>query len=180
MKGIVFTEFFELVERHHGYATVDQLIEQVQPKNKGAYTAVGTYSHQEMVDFLHAYSALSETPMSDLLKLFGRHLFDVFLKNYPEFFEAQTTAFDFLKSIDDYIHQEVRKLYPDAQLPAFETHSVNSRELIMTYRSERSMSQLALGLIEKTFEHYQQAAEIETRSIDNQGKEVEFRITMSV
>lgn len=29
-------------------------------------------------------------------------------------------AFQFLKNIENYIHVEVRKLYPDAELPTFE------------------------------------------------------------
>jgi PleD family two-component response regulator len=40
MKGIVFTEFLEMVENRFSEHTVDQLIEQVDLPSKGIYTSV--------------------------------------------------------------------------------------------------------------------------------------------
>jgi Haem-NO-binding len=43
MKGMVFTEFLELVERSWGEELVDELIESCELASGGAYTSVGTY-----------------------------------------------------------------------------------------------------------------------------------------
>ncbi len=48
MKGIVFTNFFEMVEEKIGFELVDQLIEGTELATGGAYTTIGTYDHKEL------------------------------------------------------------------------------------------------------------------------------------
>ena len=78
MKGIVFTEFLQLVEEKFGYETVDKVLLQVQPENDGAYTAVGTYDHQELIQLVVALSQETKVAVPDLVKAFGRYLFTKF------------------------------------------------------------------------------------------------------
>jgi hypothetical protein len=85
-------------------------------------------------------------------------------------------SFDFLESIEDHIHVEVRKLYPDAQLPSFETQRVDNNILKMKYSSERSMSDFALGLIEKTVEHYGEPIDVSRENLDDMGNNVMFTL----
>lgn len=49
MKGIVFTEFIEMVEEVYSPEMVDILLDSVTLSSKGAYTSVGTYDHHELV-----------------------------------------------------------------------------------------------------------------------------------
>ncbi len=56
MKGIVFSEFIELVEEKFGLETVDTILDNSELSNGGAYTAVGTYPHQEMFILVKALS----------------------------------------------------------------------------------------------------------------------------
>jgi len=85
MKGIVFTEFLEMVEKEFGYEMVDQIIQENNLKSGGVYTAIGTYDHAEIVALLTSLSSATEVEAAALLKAFGRYLFDTFLKNYPAF-----------------------------------------------------------------------------------------------
>lgn len=176
MKGIVFTEFFEMVEQAHGYEMVDQLIMDNELPSGGVYTTIGTYSHQEMVTLVVDLGEKTKTPVPALLNAFGQYLFGTFEKGYPMFFKAAANAFDFLESIEKYIHVEVKKLYPDAQLPRFSTKRIGTDTLEMIYYSDRSMADFALGLIEKTFEHYQEKAIITRKDIVKNGSEVLFLI----
>ena len=57
MKGIVFTEFLELVEEKFGIEMVDEIITASNLESGGAYTAVGTYKFVEMINLLTALSA---------------------------------------------------------------------------------------------------------------------------
>jgi len=177
MKGIVFTEFFEMVEQEFGYSMVDDMIENTDLDSKGIYTSIGTYEHSEMVDLLGYLHKKSNIPIPDLLNAFGKYLFNTFIKNYPSFFSVVDNSFDFLESIEDHIHVEVRKLYPDAQLPSFETERIDENILKMKYISERSMSDFALGLMQKTIEHYGETIAIERENIDEKGKQVLFTLT---
>ncbi|QTN39714.1 heme NO-binding domain-containing protein [Cryomorphaceae bacterium] len=176
MKGIVFSEFMELVEEKFGLETVDHLIETTELASGGAYTAVGTYPHSEMVSLVVALSQKSGIPVPDLLKVFGHHLFNTFNKNYSVFFEGVEHPYDLLEKIDNHIHVEVKKLYPDAELPRFETER-NGKELLMTYTSERKMSDLALGLIEAAAQHYESDISMETENLTEDGSKVLIRLT---
>ena len=48
MKGIVFTEFLDLVEERFGLEMVDAIISQSKLESKGVYTSIGTYSFSEL------------------------------------------------------------------------------------------------------------------------------------
>ena len=178
MKGIVFTEFFSMIEEAHGYEMVDKLIEKSSLASGGIYTAVGTYDHNEMVTLVIKLSEELKTPVSDLLLIFGKHLFNTLSSTYSDFFTEHSNAFDFLESVENHIHVEVRKLYPEAQLPTFDTKRIGNDQLEMIYRSERKMSDIALGLIEKSMVYYSSPCDIEKRLIEEDGSIVQFLITL--
>ncbi len=176
MKGIVFTEFLEMVEDRFGYEVVDQLLSENELPSGGIYTSVGTYAYSEMGQLLHSLSRKKDLPIPYLLNTFGRYLFGTFQKAYPQFLEATTTAFDFLESIEKHIHVEVRKLYPDAELPQFKTTLVDEHTLQMIYYSERRMGDFAEGLIESSLVYYGEEATIVKKDLKEDGSEVEFLI----
>lgn len=176
MKGIVFTKLLEMIEEEHGYEMVDEILLEVKPKSGGIYTAVGTYDHSEIIALVISYSRHAKVEVNEALRVFGRYLFDVFYTNYSIFFEPNQTAFDFLESIDNYIHIEVAKLYPDAQLPKFKTERLSDNILVMLYESERKMSDLAIGLIERTLEHFKEDKSITTEYLNEDKSLVKFTI----
>jgi hypothetical protein len=153
MKGVVFTEFMEMVESQFSIDTLDQVIDQAELPNQGAYTAVGTYDHGELVRMVVALSGLTGVPTGDLVKAFGRYMFGRFHLLYPRFFEGVPDAITFLSGIENVIHAEVIKLYPDAQLPRFDCHLVPDG-LDMVYHSPRHFEDLALGLLEGALAHW--------------------------
>ncbi len=154
MKGIVFTEFLDMVETTISADAVDDVIEAARIPSGGAYTAVGTYDHKEMVSLVGALSEYSGQPMPDLLHQFGRHLFGRFVALYPVFFEGVEDALEFLARVEGVIHEEVLKLYPDAELPRFEARWTGPGALTLVYRSPRHMGDLAHGLIEGCVAHF--------------------------
>lgn len=176
MKGIVFTEFLEMVEEKFGYELADSIIEESDLPSGGAYTAVGTYSHGEMVQLITKLSKKTETPIPKLLEAFGGYIFGTFEKNYKLFLDAASNAFDFLESIEKYIHVEVRKLYPDAELPTFETKRLEDNTLEMIYHSPRKMGAFAYGLIEQSLKYYEEEATIAHENIEEDGSIVRFKI----
>jgi len=176
MKGIVFTEFIDMVENEFGYGMVDQIIEDSNLPSKGIYTSVGTYDHSEIVALLMNLSKQTKIDSQVLLKQFGEYLFGTFLKAYPHFFKESENSIDFLQSIDNYIHVEVLKLYPDAKLPKFKTETLEDGSLIMTYYSERKMSALAAGLIEKSILHYKDPFTVKIEMVEEDGSIAKFTI----
>ena len=154
MKGVVFTELLDMVEDVFSADLVDDVIADVDLPHGGAYTAVGTYPHAEAVALVGALSARTGLGADELLVTFGRHLFGRFHALYPVFFAGVTSSFDFLASIDDVIHVEVLKLYPDAELPRFEVRERDGDRMVLVYRSPRRMGDLAVGLIDGCAQHF--------------------------
>ncbi|EOG7766780.1 heme NO-binding domain-containing protein, partial [Vibrio parahaemolyticus] len=50
MKGIIFTEFMELVESKFGLEVLDQVLE--LSDDEGVYTSVGSYDHRDLVKLI--------------------------------------------------------------------------------------------------------------------------------
>lgn len=154
MKGIVFTEFLDLVEDAYGLELKHKIISVSKLPNEGAYTSVGNYDFHELVTLAGHLSAATGTPLRDLLVVFGERIFQRFVRDYGQFFVNAKSTFDFLSHIQDYIHVEVRKLYPDAELPTFQYPAMDGRHLVMEYRSPRPFAAFAEGLVRATVKHF--------------------------
>jgi len=176
MKGIVFTEFLELVETKFGFEMVDKIIEESDLQSGGAYTSVGTYAFSEMLQLLQHLSAHTNISIDDLLLVYGEHLFAVLTQSYPGLIESFKDPIEMLASIENHIHVEVRKIYPDAELPSFEVIEKTDNLLVMIYKSSRAMHHFGLGLMNKTFEHFNTTATIVLEKIKADGTEVKFII----
>lgn len=180
MKGVVFTEFFEMVEKKFSPQVLDQIITQAQLSNGGAYTTVGTYDHADLVRLVQALAERSGLPVAALIEAFGEYLFARFHKRYPRFFEGVSGTFEFLSGIESVIHAEVLKLYPDAQLPRFHVEVHTAQELHLLYLSERHFADLAQGLIKGCIAHYGEPVSLRREDLPNPsgGAQVRFCLTM--
>lgn len=177
MKGIVFTELIEMVEEDLGIDIADRMIEGAKAENNGAYTAVGTYDHAELIQLVISLSAETNLPVPVLVQSFGRHLFSRFAVLYPQFFEGITSAVQFLPLIETYIHVEVRKLYPDAELPSFDCEQHNG-VTELTYRSNRPFADLAEGLVRACVDHFDDQLDVQRTDLgEKNGMSALFTLT---
>jgi len=178
MKGIVFTEFLELVEEKFGLEMVDDIISQSKLESGGAYTSVGTYDFSEMLQLLQNLSANTDISIDDLLLTYAEHFFGVLKRNYPDIISMYKNPIEMLSSIENHIHVEVLKIYPDAELPTFTVLEKTSDKLTMIYKSSRAMYNFGLGLMNKTFEHFNVSGHIDLEKIKTDGTEVKFMISV--
>jgi hypothetical protein len=178
VKGIVFTEFLDMVEDRFTPEVADRMITAAAVHSNGAYTAVGTYDYHEIMQLVAQLSTLTSMPVPELLHTFGMHLFGRFVMTYPTLFSGVTSAFSFLERIEDHIHAEVRKLYPDAELPMFVCDTSTPGRLTMLYRSSRPFADLAEGLIAGCIAHFGESILVHRDNIANShGTHVRFVLT---
>lgn len=154
MKGIVFTEFIELVEEMFSPEIADAIIGESDLASGGSYTSVLSYDHNEMIKLVALLSQKTEIPVKELLKTYGRRLCTRFAVLYPDFFTGVSNTLDFLETVENHIHVEVKKLYVDAEVPSFQTERANGGKMQMLYRSLRPFADLAEGLIIGTADHF--------------------------
>ncbi|GAB3964756.1 heme NO-binding domain-containing protein [Spirosoma terrae] len=176
MKGIVFTEFLEMVESKFGYTLVDQLLLESNLPSGGVYTAIGTYDHHEMITLVDKLSQQTQIPVPALLRAYGQYLFVTFTKAYGSLLKQSDSAFSLLSSIQHYIHVEVRKIYPDAELPHFVVEQPEENHLRMYYQSERKLADFAHGLIDGCLAHFGEKATVTQTNLVDDGSQVLFDI----
>ncbi|SMX46073.1 heme NO-binding domain-containing protein [Maliponia aquimaris] len=160
MKGIVFTELLEMAETAVGEEAVDAILDRLDLGSGGVYTAVGHYPCSELLQIVSALGEATGVPDADLQRRFGVWMHRRFVDSYPEFFRDKATALDMLDAIETEVHVEVRKLYPDAELPVFRTRRHGADRLEMIYRSERPLAAFCHGMVEACVGHFGQPARI--------------------
>jgi hypothetical protein len=120
-------------------------------------------------------SEIKGVPVPALLTVFGEYFFTTLKTKYPVFMEKDN-LFSFLNSIDQYIHPEVLKLYPDAELPRFEAEIKSDNEMTLDYMSSRKMSDLAIGLIKGAAKHFKEDVDIVKVNEEDNGQKVMLKV----
>jgi hypothetical protein len=176
MKGIIFTEFLDLVEHKFGLEMVDDIITKSQLESEGIYTSVGTYKFSEMLQLLQHLSKNTGLSIDNLLLAYAEHFFGVIEDSYPGLLATYNDPIEMLASIENHIHIEVQKIYPEAELPTFDIVTKTDTSLTMIYKSSRAMHHFGLGLMHKVFEHFNTKANIVLEKLKDDGTEVMFII----
>ncbi|MGF1909876.1 heme NO-binding domain-containing protein [Vibrio kasasachensis] len=178
MKGIIFTEFIDLVEDKFGLEVVDQILDNVG--DDGAYTAVGSYDHKLLVKLIVELGKLTNMPPDELQQAFGQSIFINLYSTLP--YSASLSecknCFQFVRLVEDYIHIEVKKLYPDANPPQFEFISESETELIFDYKSARCMSNVCLGLVKGCADHFGEQLDISMSEQSEDSSHVQFQLLL--
>jgi hypothetical protein len=178
LKGIVFREFIDMVESQFSADTADAIIQASTLSTHGAYTSVGTYPHQEMVDLVSNLATQTGISVPDLLKHFGRHLFGRFVEIHPNMTNAFSDVFSLLSALENTIHVDVNKLYRDAETPSFTYEQNGQQQMVFIYRSRRRMADFAQGLIAGCIAHFKENITIQRNDLPPQGEEALTRFTL--
>ena len=158
MKGIIFQEFVSMVETAFSLEVADSMLTSSNLETGGAYTCVGTYEFRELAEMVQHLSKATGIASPVLLRTFGEFLFRRFAMRYPDHIKNVTSTYALLSVLDNKVHVDVKKLYPDAELPTFETVDFdldsNPSEMILRYRSSRPLADLAQGMLNGAIKHF--------------------------
>lgn len=178
MKGIILSEFVEFIEQELGEDTAQKIINDSNIASEGAYSRVGLYDYHELIQLLTQTVAETATEANILLERFSDHLFGVFKRDYSLFFEGVGSAAAMLKQIDDHIHVEVQKLYPDAELPSF-SYTQDGSILTLSYTSPRPLAAVARSLVGACLKFFGDDEELLSSEIAKDQKSAHFTIRTS-
>lgn len=152
MKGLIFDLLRTIVEADHGEDAWDDAIDRAGVD--GVYTAVGKYPDVEFTTLLDHVPFEHAAATDDPLRWFGRRAMPELARAYPMFFRGHDSLATFLPTLNDVIHAEVRKLYPDADVPDFRMSGDVEQMLVLEYRSPRRLCALAEGFILGAADHF--------------------------
>ena len=85
MKGIILSEFVEFLEMTFGEHRAQKIIDSSGVKSIGAYSRVGLYDYQELIQLLTQTVSETCTEADVLLEGFSDHLFKTFKRDYSVF-----------------------------------------------------------------------------------------------
>jgi hypothetical protein len=180
MKGVIFTEFLAFIEQEFDLLMVDHLVSATRPASGGAYTAVGTYEAGELMAMVFELSRKLGVPAADLVKAFGRHLFRYFVSSHAVTMGEVRTTEELLASVENRIHVEVRKLFPDAELPTIGFEQIDLQTSVVLYQSKRPLADLAEGLIAASIDHFKEPIAIKREDLPpRNGTHVKFTLVRS-
>lgn len=181
VKGIIFTEFLEMVDAKFSPEVTERIIEQAKVPSGCAYTTIGSYDHRELVQLVVALSKETGTGVAELVHAYGFYLFERFVRAYPRFFSGIKDAFTFLEGLEGIVHTEVRKLYSDAKPPRVICTRQGDDQLAVVYQSERCLGDAAHGLMQGCISYFGEDIEIvRCDPADSNGGEVHFLLTRKV
>lgn len=176
MKGLVFNEFLEMVEEKFGFDVSNKIISNSNLETKGAYSSLGYYDYKELISMVIELHKITNIEIPLLVKTFGIYLFSVFVKNYSVFFQNDDNMIQFLSKIEDIIHIEVLKLYPDAEFPKFIIKHLDDNQIHFVYESKKALHDLAEGLIIGASNHFNSQIELSKELLELDGTSVLFKV----
>ena len=159
MKGIIFNLAEEVVTSLHGEDVWDAILERAAVD--GAYTSLGSYPDEELTALVVAASELLSSSPDAVLRSLGEGAMPLLAERFPSFFAGHTSSRSFILTLNDIIHAEVRKLYPDATVPDFGFERPSDAEVLIVYESPRQLCALAEGFVAGAANHYGEAVVME-------------------
>ncbi len=144
MRGIVFTEFLDFAGQAYPMASRPA----IPPALGEALSPVANYPEEVLRDLVRGLAGSAGHPEAEVLRRFGAYLFHRFAAIYPVFFRGARDSLTFLAELHDHVHEDLRRFHPDAEIPDLRCEWIAARQLILEYRSPRSLADLAEGLIE--------------------------------
>ncbi|MGF1701825.1 heme NO-binding domain-containing protein [Photobacterium makurazakiensis] len=176
MKGIIFTEFLDIVESSFGLDICQTMLDEAL--DEGSYTSVGSYDHRDLVKLIMTLSKVTDIAPEVLQEVYGEAVFTRLLESLPIIPGDQHDTFSFIRKVEEHIHIEVKKLYPDATPPSFDFISQTESTMLMDYKSARCMSHVCMGLIKGCAKHFNQQVSIHMEALNPSKSHVRFNIEL--
>ena len=169
MKGTIFNLLEDMVDEEGGPEAWDDLL--ARAGVAGGYSSIGDYPDADLMALLSARSSASGRSVWTETRSFGSFALLGLARRYPVFFTPHARTRDFLLTLNDVIHPEVRKLHPAARPPTFGFESAHPDHLTLAYRSQRRLCGFAEGMIRGAATHFGEHVQILHRQCVHDGAE---------
>ena len=179
MKGFIFTNFLDFLEKSNGLDMVDEMLSECDLASEGVYSAFNSYEFDELVSLLTFVSKKTGIEPQVLLEAFGRFVFPYLIGKHSYIVEKYSNALDLIAGIESHIHIEVKKLYEDAELPAFSVVEKTQNSLTLIYTSSRGLTYFAIGLMRETLDFFKVKGKVSMEENYNNDGSVKFHIQLT-
>lgn len=165
MKGIIFTDFLEMVEESYSLHTVSQIIKNTS--NSFEVNSFNNYNSIELSDLVANLSKVTSMNVSEILYKYGQYLFNTFIRNHPDTNIEFNNSFEILRNIENIICFEVRKHYYSAYNPVFSFIQYDDETLVMIYESEKKLGDVVEGVIKACIVYFNENVTINRDNLNS-------------
>lgn len=177
MKGMLIKHFLDYVENTFGLHVVDYVIDKASSTD-GVYMSFQNYPTEELVALLSTISEEKNLPVGSLLENFGVYTIPLLLDQHPHIRDVYHHPLDLIEGVENHIHEQVLKLYPDSSLPTFNVVSRTDNQLVIEYNSPRDLPDLALGFMKGTLKYFKTQGIVEMERVTTREQTTKFTIKL--
>jgi hypothetical protein len=154
-----------MVVEKYSSEMLENIIEDSELPNKGAYTNIGNYDPLELSRLISNLSKRTKISSDDIQLSYGIYLFKKLRISYTKYFFSIKDSFDFLKKFDSIFKIEILKLYFDKNLPQFNYHAISPTCITFEYHSNNFFEKLVEGLILGAAESFNEKITIQSEKL---------------
>ena len=154
MKGVIFNLLEDFIVEGWGVEKFEKILGHCPVHTQIAYVGPGTYPDGNLLDIVNQTTAELGIGTAEALRSFGRFAFPRLAGKFSVFLREHDHPKPFLKTIDDIIHVEVRKLFADSDPPRISYVDPAPDRLIMRYTSRRKLCPFFAGLVDGTGDYF--------------------------
>lgn len=155
MKGMLFRAYMDFAQTVLSPEMVDAMLSDDGLSSGGAFTSVGNYPHSDLMQMNRTLAEELGITAGQALCDFGIFLFPALATTHVSITSQVPTLEALLLNIEDIIHRDVRKIYPDARPPMFSVVQHNpGHSVTLEYASDRAMAELAQGILIGALRHF--------------------------
>jgi len=179
MKGIFFTEFLEMAEKDFGHDITEKIISELGVGNNGVYETEIEYPCVQFVNLCELLGSEIGNSPSDVAKNFGDYLFSRFVILFRPSFAGNSTVFEFLDQVDEFIHEKMQDCFPALKIPKFRAIKINESTFQISYQTEKIFVDLAIGLLMGCQRFFNEELTLNTEYISERSGLVCFTLSKS-
>lgn len=147
MKGMIFNLFEKFVSENFGQEAYEDIQKNAKLITKEPFVGPGKYPDEDFMELVRVACEKFKINPFDAQKTLGEYCFPELVKLTPHLAGQYKNTRDFLIAVDRIIHVEVKKLYPDSELPEFDYENSQKDTLLIKYTSKKKLCFFMEGLI---------------------------------
>jgi len=159
MKGTVVSIWLNTCRKLYNDSQVNEAMNHAGWETNKIFSPLEEVDDKVIAKFISKLSEARGLTKEKLWNDIGKDNIQSFVNVYPVYFKKRS-AYEFLKSLND-IHIAITKKISGAKPPAVDIVQTSKRKAVMTYSSKRKMFDYFLGMLEGTFEYFNEQLEYE-------------------
>ncbi len=173
MKGTVVSIWLNTCRKLYNDSQVNEAMNHAGWETNKIFSPLEEVDDKVIAKFISRLSETRSLTKEKLWNNIGKDNIQSFVNVYPVYFKKRS-AYEFLKSLND-IHIAITKKISGAKPPAVDIVQTSKRKAVMTYSSKRKMFDYFLGMLEGTFEYFNEKLEYEI--LEKSGDVMKVQVT---